>query len=74
MKGESRISLWFLFGVFLTLSIVMFFLGILFIRDAYLHEGEMSAGSLILGILLFLVGSGLFSSAIKQTIKKIYNK
>ncbi|MCX5798865.1 MAG: hypothetical protein NTU90_04795 [Proteobacteria bacterium] len=70
----NRIWSWFAFGVFFTLSVTMIVFGILFIRDVYVFRGEVSFGSLIFGIILLMVGGGLLSSTIAETIRKFYVK
>lgn len=70
----NRIWSWFAFGVFFTLSVIMIVFGILFIRDVYVFRGEVSFGSLIFGIILLMVGGGLLSSTIAETIRKFYVK
>jgi hypothetical protein len=70
----NRLWSWFVFGVFFTLSVTMIVFGILFIRDVYIYRGEVSFGSLIFGIILLMVGGGLLSSTIAETIRKFYVK
>jgi hypothetical protein len=70
----NRLWSWFAFGVFFTLSVTMIVFGILFIRDVYVFRGEVSFGSLIFGIILLMVGGGLLSSTIAETIRKFYVK
>lgn len=69
-----RILLWFLFGVFISLALLMIVFGLLFIKDVYVHRAEASFGSLIFGILLLLAGGGLLSSTIAETVKKLFQK
>jgi hypothetical protein len=70
----NRILLWFLFGVFTSLALLMVVFGILFIKDVYGHSAEASFGSLIFGILLLLVGGGVLSSTIAETIRKLFQR
>lgn len=70
----NRILLWFLFGVFVSLALLMAAFGILFIKDAYVHKAEASFGSLIFGILLLLAGGGVLSSTIAETVRKILGR
>lgn len=70
----NRILLWFLFGVFISLALLMIVFGLLFIKDVYVHRAEASFGSLIFGILLLLAGGGLLSSTIAETVKKLFQK
>jgi hypothetical protein len=70
----NKILLWFLFGVFTSLALLMVVFGILFIKDVYGHSAEASFGSLIFGILLLLVGGGVLSSTIAETVRKLFQK
>lgn len=70
----NRMFFWFIFGVFFTLSMIMIVFGILAIRDVYVSRGEAVFGSLIFGIVLLLVGGGLLSSTIAETIRKLKEK
>jgi hypothetical protein len=38
----NRILLWFLFGVFTSLALLMVVFGVLFIKDVYVHRAEAS--------------------------------
>jgi hypothetical protein len=68
----QRMISWFIFGVFFTLSIMMIVFGILFIRDVYVATGEVSFGSLILGVMLLLAGGGILSSTVAETARKLF--
>lgn len=70
----NRILLWFLFGVFTSMALLMVVFGALFIRDVYVHRAEASFGSLIFGILLLLAGGGVLSSTIAETVRKLFQK
>ena len=70
----ERLWFWFVFGVFFTLSIVMIVFGILFIRDFHVSAGEVAFGSFIVGVVLLLVGGGLLSSTIAETVRKLLKK
>jgi hypothetical protein len=70
----NRILLWFMFGVFSSLAMLMVVFGILFIRDVYVHRAEVSFGSLIFGILLLMVGGGLLSSTVAETVRRLRQK
>lgn len=67
----NRILFWFVFGVVFSLSIIMIALGILSIKDVYLHSGEVAFGSLMLGILLIMAGGGILFSTIAETIRRL---
>jgi hypothetical protein len=67
----KRMLSWFTFGVLLTLSVIMIVFGVLFIKDVYLHSGEAVFGSLLFGIILLVVGGGLLSSTIAETVRKL---
>ena len=64
-----------MFGVYMTLSIVMLAFGALYLRTVfvslYLAQGEIAFSSLILGIVLLMVGGGIFSSSIARYVKKV---
>jgi hypothetical protein len=70
----NRLLLWFLFGVFTSLALLMIVFGILFIKDVYVHRAEASFGSFIFGVLLLLVGGGVLSSTIAETVRKLFQK
>lgn len=70
----NRILLWFLFGVFTSLALLMVVFGILFIKDVYVHRAEASFGSLIFGILLLMAGAGVLSSTIAETVRKLFQR
>jgi len=70
----NRILVWFLFGVFTSLALLMVVFGIIFIKDVYVHRAEASFGSLIFGVLLLLVGGGVLSSTIAETARKLFQK
>jgi hypothetical protein len=70
----NRLLLWFLFGVFFSVSMVMVVFGVLFLRDVYVYRGEVSFGSFIFGMLLVVVGGGLLSSTIAETVRKLTQK
>jgi len=70
----NKILLWFLFGVFTSLALLMVVFGILFIKDVYVHRAEASFGSLIFGILLLMAGAGVLSSTIAETVRRLFQR
>lgn len=56
------------------MALLMVVFGVLFIKDVYVHRAEASFGSLIFGILLLLVGGGVLSSTIAETVRKLFQK
>jgi len=70
----SRILLWFLFGVFTSMALLMVVFGVLFIQDVYANRAEASFGSLIFGVLLLLAGGGVLSSTIAETVRRLLQK
>ncbi|HNS78885.1 MAG: hypothetical protein WBJ54_01510 [Syntrophorhabdus sp.] len=70
----SRILLWFLFGVFTSMALLMVVFGVLFIKDVYVNRAEASFGSLIFGVLLLLAGGGVLSSTIAETVRRLLQK
>lgn len=70
----SRILLWFLFGVFTSMALLMVVFGVLFIKDVYVNKAEASFGSLIFGVLLLLAGGGVLSSTIAETVRRLLQK
>ena len=70
----NRMLLWFLFGVFTSMALLMVVFGALFIKDVYVNRAEASFGSLIFGILLLLAGGGVLSSPIAETVRKLFQK
>jgi hypothetical protein len=66
---------WFMFGVYMTLGIIMVIFGALFLRTVfislYLAQGEIAFSSLMLGIVLLMVGGGIVSSSIARYVKKV---
>jgi hypothetical protein len=69
-----RMLVWFVSGMLFSLSVVLIVFGILFIRDVYLYRAETSFGSLILGFILIVVGGGLLTSTVAETVRKIAKK
>lgn len=71
-----RSVFWFLFGVIITFGCVLMVFGVLFIRDAFISAGETGGEvmilSLLFGIILLLVGGGLLSSCIAESIRKMW--
>jgi multisubunit Na+/H+ antiporter MnhG subunit len=70
----NRLLLWFLFGVFTSLALLMVVFGVLFMKDVYVNRVEASFGSFIFGVLLLLVGGGVLSSTIAETVRKLFQK
>jgi hypothetical protein len=56
------------------MALLMVAFGVLFIKDVHVNRAEASFGSLIFGILLLLVGGGVLSSTIAETIRKLFQK
>jgi hypothetical protein len=70
----NRLLLWFLFGVFTSLALLMVVFGVLFMKDVYVNRAEASFGSFIFGVLLLLAGGGVLSSTIAETVRKLFQK
>ncbi len=66
--------MWFLFGVFTSMALLMVVFGVLFIKDVYVNRAEASFGSLIFGVLLLLAGGGVLSSTIAETVRRLLQK
>lgn len=73
-KPLKRMFFWFVFGVFLSLSLVMIIFGIITIRDVYVNRVHVFFGSVIFGIILILAGGGILASTIAETIYKLRQK
>lgn len=74
----KRVLSWFLFGVFVTFGIMLIVFGIFFMRNLLLALGtdraEFAVPSLLFGIILILVGGGLISSTIAESVKRILHR
>ncbi len=74
----NRRVFWFLFGVMITFALMLMVFGVLFIRDVFIsmgsERGEVPFASLLFGIILLMVGGGVLSSTVAETIKKLCNK
>lgn len=70
----NRMFFWFVFGVFVSLSIIMIVFGIITIRDVYVNRVHVVFGSVIFGIVLILAGGGILASTIAETIHKLRQK
>ncbi|HOJ43609.1 MAG TPA: hypothetical protein PK800_05780 [Syntrophorhabdaceae bacterium] len=70
----NRMFFWFVFGVFCSLSLVMIVFGIITIRDVYINRDHAIFGSVVFGIVLILLGGGILSSTIAETIYKLREK
>ncbi len=70
----NRMLFWFIFGVFFSLSITMIVFGIISLSDVFHHRENAVFGSFIFGIVLILVGGGLLSSTIAETIHRLRQK
>lgn len=69
-----RLFFWFVFGVFISLSLMMIVFGIITIRNVYLDRAHVIFGTVIFGVVLILVGGGILASTIAETIHKLREK
>jgi hypothetical protein len=74
----KRMLSWFLFGVFLTFGMMLIVFGVFFMRNLLFAvgtgSGEFAVPSLLFGIVLILVGGGLISSTVAETVRRTLHK
>ncbi len=74
----KRMLSWFFFGVFLTFGMMLIVFGVFFMRNLLFavgtDRGEFAFPSLLFGIILILVGGGLISSTVAESVRRMFHK
>lgn len=74
----KRLVSWFVFGVFLTFGMMLIVFGVFFMRNLLAalgtDQGQVAFPSFLFGITLILVGGGLISSTVAESLKRILEK
>ena len=75
MKSAVR---WIRFGIDVAFAFAMLVFGGLFMRHVYvvfwIDKGELAFSSFLLGMVLFLVGGGLFLRTLDHSVRRAFTR
>ncbi len=74
-----RAMFWFFFGAIVTFGFTLMAFGVVFLRDAFIGMGDAVRGefvfsSFLFGMVLLIVGGGLLSSAIAESVRRMWKR